>query len=278
MCERLGDERARLLAAALKMARPGEAQIEDGRLRIEGESALETLARFLQRLQTVQNLTKLIERGDHVGVPLEGFPESLRCFVHTIESMEGGPQLIRRVGKLRIEVGGSRQMATGRKQIAFALETQAVLEVYRRMARIERQGSLEMGGRLIVPAELGEGRAKVQMRVDMVRLSLDDRLELGRRGGKVPLSEKGHSQPEAGKARAQFDCEDATVAVHRRRKLFRHEVGVAEIPVIGGNPSFEADRLFQELDRLRMIAPLAGDDAKEMKDDMIARVRGYQGA
>jgi len=57
-----------------------------------------------------------------------------------------------------------------------------------------------MRTRLIVPAELGEGRAEVQMRVDMVRLSFHDRLELGRRGGKIPLSKKGHSQPEARKA------------------------------------------------------------------------------
>jgi hypothetical protein len=53
---------------------------------------------------------------------------------------------------------------------------------------------------------------------------------------------------------------------------------VAEIPVIGGDPSFDADRFLQEPDRLLMVAPLAGDDAKEMKDDMIARIRGYQGA
>jgi len=135
-----------------------------------------------------------------------------------------------------------------------------------------------MRGGLIVPAERGEGRAEVQMGVDMVRLSFHDRLELGRRGGKIPLSKKGHSQPETRKARARFDGEDAKIAVLRRRKSFQHEVGVAEIPVIGGDPSFDADRFLQEPDRLLMIAPLAGDDAKEMKDDMIARICGYQGA
>ena len=135
-----------------------------------------------------------------------------------------------------------------------------------------------MRGGFIVPAELGEGRTEVQMRVDMVRLSFDDRLKIGRGGSKIPLPKKGHSEPEARKARARFDGEDAKIGVLRRRKLFAHEVGMAEIPVIGGNPSFDADRFLQEPDRLHMIAPLAGDDAKEMERDMIARIRGYQGA